>query len=158
MKGVILNNGEKFYTDLKNVFKAINNLQLNYNWLLTNCECYPQNKKYAEILSKKFCWLSGEELTEMVNNENFQWIWVVLSGFTKDIIFDDVDKHKLPVADGNERFWQNPVIIQHPLASVEIVSWDGCLTLLISNEAKIVDLFRSNFKLSKDLEIYNDEL
>ena len=83
MDGVILNKGERYYTDLSKVFAAINNVQKEYNWLVTDCVCYPQTKQFDELLSGEYCWLRGEELTRIVESENFQWIWAVLSGFEK---------------------------------------------------------------------------
>lgn len=84
MKGAILERGEKYYTDLSKVFLAINNAQKRYNWLITDCVCYPQTKRIEEPLSKEYCWLTGEQLTEIVKAENFQWIWAVLSGVDRE--------------------------------------------------------------------------
>jgi hypothetical protein len=155
IKGAILNAGEEFYSNLKKVFKAINNKQSCYNWLITDCECYPQNHEYAEKLSKDYCWISGDELTHMVEEDDFQWIWAVLSGFNKNISFDDVLKYKFPYADGNQTTWKNPIDLQHPLASVEIIAWDSTSTVIIGKEDGLVDQFLEYFKLAKDLEKYN---
>lgn len=57
-----------------------------------------------------------------MKQEDFQWIWGVLSGFEKHIELDDVLRSELPYADGYAGFWKNPVTIQHPLADVEIVA------------------------------------
>mgnify|MGYP001854923474 FL=1 len=85
MKGAILEKSENGFTFLKNIFLFIRNAQIEYNWLITACECYPENRSYAEMLSKEYCWISGKQLTEMVNEENFQWIWGVLSAFPPNI-------------------------------------------------------------------------
>ncbi|MFA9376305.1 MAG: hypothetical protein ACERKZ_06065 [Lachnotalea sp.] len=156
MYGVILEKGEKCYTYLAKVFTAINDVQKNYNWLITDCVCYPQTNKFEELLSKDYCWLSGEELTEIVEKEDFQWIWAVLSGFEKNIMLEDILKFPLPYIDGYVGFWKNPISIQHPLATVEIVPWDSSLTLMISKESKIVSDFKKTFPLSEDLAFYNE--
>lgn len=156
MKSAILDTGEEFYTNLKDIFKAINNNQNCYNWLITDCECYPQNHRYAEKLSKDYCWISGEELTNMIEADNFQWIWAVMSGFHKNVSLDEVIRYKLPQANGNQKIWINPIDLQHPLASVEIIAWDGALTILISKEDIIVEQFLRYFKLAKELYEYND--
>lgn len=156
MKGAIIDSGEGYYTYLNKIFKAINDKQRNYNWLITDCECYPQNHEYVEKLSKDYCWISGDELTHMVEHDDFQWIWAVLTGFNRNISFDDVIKYKLPYANENEEIWKNPINLQHPLASVEIIAWDCTLTIIISNEDRLVEQFRECFKLAKDLEKYND--
>lgn len=155
MYGAIINKGEQYYTDLYKVFNAINNVQKNYNWLITDCVCYPSTKQFAEILSNEYCWLSGSKLTRIVEKENFQWIWAVLSGFDKSITLDEVLEYPLPYAEEYTGFWENPISIQHPLATVEIIPWDSSLTLIISRERKIVDDFKESFPLSEDLNYYN---
>lgn len=155
MYGAIIDKGEQYYTDLYKVFNAINNVQKNYNWLITDCVCYPSTKEFAEILSNEYCWLSGNELTRIVEKENFQWISAVLSGVDKSITLDEVLEYPLPYAEEYTGFWENPISIQHPLATVEIVPWDSSLTLIISRERKIVDDFKENFPLSEDLTYYN---
>lgn len=157
MRGAILDTGEEFYTNLKNLFIAINNKQNDYNWLITDCECYPKNHRYAEKLSNDYCWVSGDELTNMVEEDNFQWIWAVMSGYNKNITLDEVIRYKLPQANGNQGIWKNPTELQHPLASVEVIAWDGALTVLISKENSIVEQFLNYYILAKDLEKYNDK-
>lgn len=153
--GAILNKGEKFYTYLRKVFTAIGDEQKQYNWLITGCVCYPRSQRIEELLSNEYCWLSGDELTVMVENEDFQWIWAVLSGFDKEIPLSLIIEHPLPYADGYTGFWKNPISIQHPLASVEIVPWDSSLTLLISKRMELVDQFMKAFPRSEDLSLYN---
>jgi hypothetical protein len=48
--GAINEKGE-YFTDLHNVFKSINNKQREYNWLITDCVCYPDNHETAKKLS-----------------------------------------------------------------------------------------------------------
>lgn len=81
MKGAVIHRGEKCFTFLKEIFDSIENVQKNYNWLITGYECYPQNIKYVERLSKEWCWITGKELTKMIETENFQCIWGVLIRF-----------------------------------------------------------------------------
>ena len=151
--GAIDKKSEQWYTDLKKVFDSIDNKQLEYNWLITNCECYP----YDEMNNKDYCWLTGEELTELVNKEDFQCIWAVLSGFDKNIELSEVLKYDLPYADGYRGFWELPVTIQHPLSSVEIVPWDSSLVLCFSKEKDIVDKFLNSYKYSQTIEEYINE-
>ena len=154
--GAINKNGEENYTNLKKVFDAINNKQLKYNWLITDCICYPDNPKTDEMLSKEYCWLSGEELTDLVTKEEFQWIWAVLSAFDKGVSLSEVLKYNLPYADGYRGFWEKPLTMQHPLAKIEIVPWDSTLTLIYSVDKNTVDDFKRYFGKSQDLEEYID--
>ncbi len=155
--GAINEKGEKYYTDLKKVFDAINDKQKEYNWLITDCVCYPNNQEIQELLNKEYCWLSGEELTKIVNHEDFQWIWAVLSGFDKSVELSEVLKYDLPYADGYTGFWKKPLALQHPLSKIEIVPWDGSLTLVLSEEKEIVDSFMESFPYSERLEDYIDK-
>ena len=99
--------------------------------------------------------MSGNKLTSIIKKEDFQWIWGVLSGFEPDISLEDVLKYPLPYADGYEGFWKNPLTMQHPLTSVEIVPLDSSLTLIFSKQKEIIDQFRTHFPLSEDLTLYN---
>ena len=153
--GAILKKGEPFYTYLSKIFTAIGETQTEYNWLITDCTCYPRSSDIGTLLSQDFCWLSGNKLTSIIKKEDFQWIWGVLSGFEPDISLEDVLKYPLPYADGYEGFWKNPLTMQHPLTSVEIVPLDSSLTLIFSKQKEIIDQFRTHFPLSEDLTLYN---
>ena len=155
--GAINEKGEKQYTYLKKIFDAIDNKQKDYNWLITDCECYPNNQGIKELLNREYCWISGEDLTEMINQEDFQWIWAVLSGFDKSIELSEVLKYDLPYANGYSGFWNKPLTLQHPLSGIEIVPWDSSLTLILSKNSKVVDAFMKSFPHSQILEDYIDE-
>lgn len=155
MKSAILEEGEQYYTYMKKIFQAIENKQIEYNWLITDCVCYPQNEKFAELFSQEYVWISGEQLTEVISKENFQFIWGVFSGFTKEITLDVVLNYDLPFADGYKGFWVDNVSIQHPLANLEIVAWDSTLTLFICEDDNLVRKFRDSFPLSEDLSEQN---
>ena len=85
MYGAILRKGEEYCTHLYRIFIGINMVQKDYNWLITDIVAYPKTKEYQDLFSKEYCWLSGEELTNIIEKEDFQWIWGVLSGFEKSI-------------------------------------------------------------------------
>lgn len=155
MKSAILDKGEDFYTYMGKVFPAIDDEQLNYNWLITDCDCYPHDEKLYELFSQEYVWISGEDLTVIIQSNDFQFIWGVFSGFTKDISLEEVLKYKLPYADGNKEFWVDSVVIQHPFADIEIVAWDSSLTLFISKKDRLVQKFRQGFPLSEDLSARN---
>ncbi len=154
--GVIEEKAEKFYTYLPKIFDAIGNVQGNYNWLITDCSCNITIPIEMEVEKNGYCWISGEELTEVVTKEHIQWIFAVLSGFPKDIPLEDVLKYPLPLSQ-IPSFWQNPISIQHPLAEIELVPWDSCRTLLFSRDKLLVDRFRAAYPESQDLNDYNEK-
>ena len=154
--GAISSKGEKFYTNLKDVFDAINNQQLEYNWLITDCYCDTNNPRIIQFENNKYGWITGEELTNIVTNEEFQWVWAVLTAFEKSVTLDEVLKYNLPFADGNSGFWKKPLSMQHPLSKIEIVPWDSSATLIFSENKEIIENFRKFYPHSQDLEEYID--
>lgn len=154
VKAVILKKGDKPFTLLKNLFLSINNIQKEFNWLITEFECYPRNQKYAEMLSGTYCWMTGNELTAMVECEDFQWIWGVFSAFPINFQKEHILEYKFPKADGNTELWQNPISMQHPLAEIEIIAWDSSMTIIICKNDAIIECLKNNNPLAEDLETY----
>ena len=156
--GAINAKGEKYYTYMKKLFDAIGNRQTEFNWLITDCICYPDNPKTDAMLSKDYCWISGDELTEIIAQEDFQWIWAVVSAFDKSVALEDVLKYDLPRAEDYDGFWIRPISMQHPLARIEIVPWDSSLTMIFSDDQNIIYAFRASYPYSEDFETYLDRL
>ncbi len=154
--GAINAKGEKYYTNLKDVFDAINNKQLEYNWLITDCACNTNNPRIIQFENNTYGWITGKELTDMVTNEEFQWVWAVLSAFDKSVTLHDVLEYNLPYADGYRGFWEKPLTMQHPLSKLEIVAWDSSLTLIFSENKEVVDDFKNFYPHSQDLEEHID--
>lgn len=80
----------------------------------------------------------------------------VLSAFPKEISKEKIMEYELPKADGYIRIWQNPVLIQHPLAEIEVIAWDSLMTIFISKNDDIANLLWSKNPYAKDLEKYNE--
>lgn len=154
--GAIDEKSKKTYTFLKEIFTAINNKQIEYNWLITKAEILAHSDELDLLNTKEYCFLSGEKLTKIVTQNDSQWIWGVLSGFDKSIPLEEILKYPFPDADGYPGFWKNPLSIQHPLATVEIVPWDSSLVLIFSKNKEIVDNFRKAFPKSQDLSEHNE--
>lgn len=64
-------------------------------------------------------------------------------------------EYKLPKADGNDKIWQNPISMQHPLSVMEIIAWDSSMTVFISRCNDIVEKLAVSNPLVEDLEEYN---
>ena len=152
--GVIDGKSHRFFTYLQDVFPAIKDAQSRYNWLITDSDCNISNPIDQEIRSQGYCWITGEELTRFAGQDKTQWIGAVFSGFEKDIPLEEVLKYPLPCWE-HPGFWHNPLTLQHPLATVEIVPWDATYTLLLSKNAQIVADYRRSYPKSQDLFAYN---
>jgi hypothetical protein len=122
--GAIDEKSKRCYTCLKDVFDAIDNRQNDYNWLITDTEIAAHSKeldalntgvhwqyengKPVAVPAPDYYFLSGDELTAIVSQDNSQWIWGVLSGFDKSIPLEDILQYPLPEANGHAGFWKNP--------------------------------------------------
>ena len=149
MKGCIIEGSE-----IEKVFNCIKELK-NYNWLITDMECYTDDKNLLNFIDNKYCWVHGKDLLKLLKIESSQWVWGVFSAFSKNIELNDVLKYEYPYADGYKGFWKNPLTIQHPLATLEFVIWDGNFILVISEDHKIIsDIMKKNNN-ARDLELYN---
>ena len=154
--GAISRNDEKYYTYLKKVFEAIDNRQNDYNWLITNCECYPHNREIDDLFhNSEYCWISGEELTKIISKDDFQWIWGMLSGFEKSIELSEVLKYGIPCGDNYNEYFKNPLTLQHPLSCIEIVPFDSTFMMILSKDKEIVNSFMKVYSYSQNLEKYN---
>lgn len=154
--GIIDGKSHRFFTYLRHVFPAIGDAQKNYNWLITDSYCNISNPIEEEIDRQEYCWISGEDLTSFAEQDKSQWIGAVFSGFEKDISLEEILKYPLPVWE-HPGFWHNPLTLQHPLATVEIVPWDSTYTLLLSKNEEIIADYRHAYPQSQDLAAYNTQ-
>ena len=143
-----------FFTDLRIVFHALKNLQLQYSWLITDLEC---NFLPEALQGHDRFWLTGEELTSLINQypDSLQFIWAVLSGFSLNEKIDINNLEVIPYADCNPSFWSPNPKIQHPKAEIEIVCWDGTTLLILSQDKEITENFKAFFPEAEMLEEYN---
>lgn len=74
----------------------------------------------------------------------------------KHIPLEQVLAYPLPVWE-SESFWHTPLTLQHPLATVELVPWDSCYTLLLSKNRQLLDAYRQAYPTAKDLATYQGE-
>ena len=75
--GAINEKGETHDTFLPKLFDAIDNAQLNCNWLITACVCNRQNQMEDAYLKQGDCRISGNKPAEIVRQTDIQWIWAV---------------------------------------------------------------------------------
>ncbi len=157
MKGIILHKEKQGFTYLNPIFEAMDNVQEQFNWLITECDEWEDIfAGYQCHRGKDYVWIKGYELTRLVKkNKDVQMIWGVLSGFEADCSVKEVLKYPRPYADMNRSLWQSPVIMQNPLASVEIVAFDSSCTLIKSRDEKLLEKIMQAFKGAEDLESFN---
>ncbi len=159
-KGLLLERSEQmpYFTDLRLIFKALNNRQIEFNWLITDLECDFCPPDFQSCLpGPPILWLSGAELTRIVQQYDIQFQWAVLSGFAPDVLLDLGKLVVKPYADGNAAVWLPNSRIQHPLAQVEIICWDASATLFRSLDTDLLQRFQAFFSEAIDLDRYNEK-
>jgi hypothetical protein len=147
-----------YFTDMRLVFRAIDDRQREFDWLLTNLECNwlgVRDGRPEPLSSSGPYWLTGDELSHLVAEYEMQFIWAVLSGFPPGTSLNIDQLTVEPYADGNPEFWGSEPRIQHPLATVEIVAWDSTSTLLLCHDQSIGESFRQYFPEAVDLLDHN---
>ena len=140
---------EEYYTHMLKVLNAIGGRSLNYNWLITNIEAYPQDNGELDKLIREndYLFLSTDELISMLEKEDFQWIWGVFSAIPKEYTKEEVLKYELPFADGNYDIYKKDIfVIQHPLADIEIVAEDSSSVFIVAKDDDMAEKFKDLYK------------
>ena len=132
MKKIILKNDEKEYTYMLDIINSLGGKKLNCTWLITDIEAYPNNKDINSIICEKnYVILSNKELINMLEKENFQWIWAIFSMIPEKYSKKDILKYKLPSIENASLYGDNNLNIQHKLASIEIDCVDSSYCQII---------------------------
>ncbi len=151
VKGLVYTDHENVFVPMRVIFDAIKHRQLDYQWLMTNVICYPENEQFSKFFQSQVIWISGEELEKIVLKEDFKWAWAYMSGFPKGTTVDEVLQYDLPFADHQRVGWKPQLHIQHPLAEIEIVPWDGNRVIVLAKNPKVIDDFRAYFPTAEEL-------
>ena len=73
----------------------------------------------------------------------------------ENITVEEVLKYPLPSAEDYNGYYQNPVSLQHPLSTVEIVPCDSSWTLIISRDKVIIDGYLKRYPKCEELSTFN---
>ena len=130
---------------MSKVFRGIHDIQKNYNWLISDVNAYPNTPGFQELIDNEYVWITGIELTKMIEIEDFQWIWGAFSGFAPGIEKETVLQYDIPCVLDNYSLWENQPMIRHPLADIEILAFDSSyVTIVCKNDAIISDYLASH--------------
>lgn len=134
--------GEKVYhTDLKILLKASGVDPEKYNWMIYQYECNYYPFELLEERRHDHIWLSGLEVSEMLENKHLQFIWGIIVAFKPDICEKSVLENGIP--DYNENNYSNQ------LNEIEIFAIDSTLTKLFANDKKIIEQLQLSFPMAK---------
>ena len=142
------------YTLIKELFINLGLQKSDYNWLITDIEAYPQSQEFNNIINdKEYVVLSTNELMNILNIEDFQWIWAVFSAIPSHYTIEEILKYELPciqpLDEEYNHFGEEPKI-QHPLAEIEIGAWDSSGMSIVTNDNEVLEKFKVHYPLSKE--------
>lgn len=143
-------NQVKGHTNLAAVFLPFRDEVKQYNWLISDYEVCP-----SALFNSDIVWLTGEEILYLVENNNIQFIWGIISAFHKNFKLDLDNISIIPVAEEHKTLWSNNPSIQHPESCIEIICWDSTSTIILSNEDTIISKYRNYYTDAKDLNRQN---
>lgn len=140
------------YTLMKQVLINLGLDKSDYNWLITDIEAYPNCNKYEKLITdSEFLFLSTNELMNMLEEDDFQWIWAIFSAIPSKYNRDEVLKYNLP--DFSFAYVSNNSIspvLQHPLAEIELDAFDSSGLFLITELEDVLECFKTNYPLAKE--------
>ena len=157
MKRYISRYDEKYYTNMLKLINSIGGRKLKYNWLITSIEVYPTDKTITDKLDKEYLFLSNDELLDILQKEDFQWIWATFSAIPQNIENKDILQYKLPDRENESISYKSEVYIQHPLADIEIGCFDSsCFQIIFKNKEFMKDFLKYYPNVEKDFDSPED--
>ena len=131
----------EYFTHLPQIFNTLKLDCKGFDWYLSDIE--------TNGFDIQDGWYTGEELSQLIEENDIQFIWGVISAVKKG---NRPIVSNTPYADGNSDFWNIPNIkTQLSEALFEIVSWDSSATILIGLNDELTKNFTSVYSDAKEL-------
>ena len=145
----------EYHTNVYEIIEPFKGEFSNLNWLLTNQDYTLLDYDEKGVVEKldhnvDRIVFSGTELLEILETREIDFFWCVFSGFRGEI--PKLKKHELPFADMNKSLWEKPDSFLTEKAEMEIISFDGSLTLFKTKNKEIEDKFKAKFTDAKKLK------
>ena len=142
--GARLERDGQYHTSLKRVFDALEGRQIGFDFLLLGVEAYPLEHEEFEAVNQPPRWISGAELTRMVETEDFQWVWGALLAYPEGCgraeVLEQV-RALCPPGPPDEESWGVRRQFEKTGAIFLILAADSSLTELVSADRGLIDLF-----------------
>jgi hypothetical protein len=138
------------YTFLKQILLDLDLYNKDYLWLISDIEAYPQKEKYQKLLDQNAHLLLNEkELTAMLEDDDFQWVWAVFSAIPSSCKKEDILKFDLPYVENFESGKYDPHIdepkLQHPYSIFELYAVDSSYFFMISDNEEMISKFKNRY-------------
>lgn len=150
MKRLYCEHEFEYFTHLKQILFDLDLVDKDYLWLISDIEAYPRKREYQELLDNNtYLLLSTKELLDMLEDDDFQWIWAVFSAIPSRYSKEDILKFDLPYVETIENGKYDPHIdkpkIQHPFADFELYAVDSSYMFMISDNEEIISTFKKSY-------------
>ena len=139
-----------YYTLLKQVLYDLELTNKQYNWLISDIEAYPRKSEYQKLIdNNEYLWLSTRELVEMLEEDDFQWVWAVFSAIPAKYSEKDILNFELPnISDFNAGMY-NPLIdkpkLNHPYSECEIYAVDSSYLFMVTDNEQLLSRFQEKY-------------
>ncbi|MGE5371597.1 MAG: hypothetical protein ACM3QZ_06360 [Solirubrobacterales bacterium] len=160
-------------TDVKKVFQALDGSQNGYNWLITGhaFTVLPQeqpdgsmervlgrtmNWGAMELFQNPTVWISGEELSEMIDEYPLQFVTGVFAAFPNGSTFNPWMLDSAPAGGADELVAAREPRIRYPEAEIEIICDNMNRTVFLTKDVDSAKRFRALFPAALDLRDYTE--
>ena len=146
MKRLYCKHEFKYYTFLKEIMLDLDLVDKDYWWLISDIEAYPRKSETKELLNQNsHLLLTAKELVEILEKDDFQWIWAVFSVIPLEYQKEDILKYDLPYVENIEAGKYNPHLdepkLQHPYAEFELYAVDSSYMFMITDNEEMISKF-----------------
>lgn len=150
-----------YHTNLRELIKPIRDEFSSYNWLLTNHDYILFDYKTKGLVDKlnyntDRIEFSGQELLEIIDTREIQFIWGVFCGVSNQI--PTIGKKDLPFADCNPKVWAEPETFFLEESNIEIICFDGTATIIRFRDENKEKKFLTYFDEAEKLEKIHSQL
>ena len=155
MLGLVLNE-EGYATYPYNVFKPIEEYVKGLNWRITNVECGVDGSDHMfPFEQQEDSFVDGETLFAMLREHpGIQWWWGALSGFPKEISWDEIKRNPIVDLTLRQPYLENVLHHLEPKAVLEVIAFDSTETYLLIDDQEVVDRIISAFPKAENLDKY----
>jgi hypothetical protein len=124
--GLILERSDqvRFYTDMRATLQALGISAAKFDWFISDIET-----NVGEGFPDEDAWMSGEELQQLLDSQEIQFVWAVFSAVPRGF---RCNVKTAPYVEGYPDYWKlaqpKP---QLPGALFEIACWDSSATIFV---------------------------
>lgn len=145
----------EFHTDMGEIIKPFKEELKSLNWILMNQEFTLLDYKNKGVVDKldhesEIIQFDGQELLDILENREIQFIWGVFCG-TKNKI-EKLDHDQIPYADMNSEIWTKPDKFLLPNSEIEIICFDSSYTIIKFKDSELEKRWKTKFKDAKKLK------